>query len=177
MPTTVELAKQLNTDPRNVLIHINTAVERGVSLAGWIEYLKSLPAVKDIAEQLGVTENTAVRKFRKWASLNGVKPEHYVYYEEKRFMYKGELKRAVFMVYKAPPEFVEWLKNWKTLISWPSIRRVSQMLKLPYGLVKAEFEAWCDRRKEDMEKYLYNKTFHLPPEFVEYLRNKYGVGR
>ena len=83
MTTPGELAKELDTDPRNIILHLETATKLGVSISEWINMLKELPTVKDVAAELGVSETTVRRWLKNWLKKHDLKPEYYEYYDKK----------------------------------------------------------------------------------------------
>jgi len=107
MPTAGELARKLNTDPRNVAIHSVTARELGVSLAQWIETLRNLPTAEEVAEQVGVSPTTVRRKFRKWLARRGLSPRFFVYYDRRQVVKAGKPATLTVRTLRIPREFVE----------------------------------------------------------------------
>jgi len=107
MTTAGELARKLNTDPRNVAIHSITARELGVPLTQWIETLRNLPTAEEVAEQVGVSPTTVRRKFRKWLARRGLSPRFFVYYDQRQVMKAGKPATLTVRTLRIPREFVE----------------------------------------------------------------------
>lgn len=107
MKTPGELARELGTDPRNVLLHIETASKLGVSVAAWVQMLKELPTVSEVARELGVSETTVRRRLKKWLKKHGLKAEYYEYYERKKVRHSsGRMVEIAVRTLRVPQKFL-----------------------------------------------------------------------
>jgi len=102
-----ELAKELDTDPRNIILHLETATKLGVSISEWINMLKELPTVKDVAAELGVSETTVRRWLKNWLKKHDLKPEYYEYYERKKVRHSsGRIVEIAVRTLRVPQKFL-----------------------------------------------------------------------
>ena len=107
MTTAGELAKKLNTDPRNVAIHSVTAERLGVPLDEWIEKLKRLPTVEEVSKQVGVSPTTIRRRFRAWLADKGWRLQFFIYYDRRQVVKAGRPTTLTVRTLRIPKEFVK----------------------------------------------------------------------
>jgi len=108
LPTPTDLAQEFGTDPRNIIIHIRTVARRGNSLGEWIQYLESLPSLRDVAEELGVSISSLRKQYISWLEKElGDRPEHYYLFVRKKTP-KGT---NTYRVLKIRKDFIEWFKK------------------------------------------------------------------